>query len=426
MKKQYVQFDLAPDPADGGNTLPEAPTQQLSFDKAAGDMQMAAATSSPKGPGTGVESVIPESVKGKVFDISDEPELTYNDEGDNLNKSKAADKPKEPAKPADEKVKAEVPPKESAPKVTEKKGLELNAKFPEKKVESTAPSKVEGPTARDYSIFPEEVRDQLKKTSNESFSFIEKTYKDFTKLQEEVKQKDESIKKIQEGGLPNQWYEHPDAWQLSPQAIQSQNRLSRLEQEESFWREQISQIQAGNKFRMLRGWNQQGQLVVGEEMEPSKQAETDLFLKLGRYQSEKNSEAVRLNTFAQNYSHQYKAFSQEAEAILDKEWPWRNDDKHEGQKARKEFLSVLPQELHSNVGFQVAALMYSSLQATREQLATKGKEAVKEEIIEESKSLAEPTLRSPSITASEKSGASRVMGGKNGYRPPQTFDLSGM
>ena len=86
----------------------------------------------------------------------------------------------------------------------------------------------------------------------------------------------------------------------------------------------------------------------------------------------------------------------------------------------------MPQELHSNVGFQVAALMYSSLQATREQLATKGKEAVKEEIIEESKSLAEPTLRSPSITASEKSGASRVMGGKNGYRPPQTFDLSGM
>jgi len=414
MLKQYVRFLLAPDPADGGSPAPEAPTQQMSFDKAAGDMQMAAATSSPKAI-SHIEIPVPDSIKGKTFDLSDEPELTYADEDENLSKSKEAPKLNLPESKGEEPKKKEEP-------TVEKKQATLNIKFPERgtpKVEAVT-------TSRDYSIFPEDVRDQLKKTSNESFGFIEKTYKEFTKLQEEVKTKEESLKKYQEGGLPNQWYEHPDAWQLSPQAIQSQNRLSRLEQEESFWRDQVTNIQAGERYRMLKGWNQQGQLVVGEEMEPSKQAETDLFLKLGRYQSEKNNEAVRLNTFAQNYAHQYKAFSKEAEAILDKEWPWRNDDKHEGQKARKEFLSVLPTELHSNQGFQVAALLYSSLQAMREQLDSRGEEAKKEGIVVKSRQLAEPALRSPSITGSEKSGTSHASSNKAGYRPPQSFDLSGM
>jgi hypothetical protein len=413
MLKQYVRFLLAPDPADGGSAVPEAPTQQMSFDKAAGDMQMAAATSSPKAV-SHIEIPVPDSIKGKTFDLSDEPELTYADEDENISKSKEAPKLNLPESKGEEPKKKEEP-------IVEKKQATLNIKLPEK-----GTPKVEGVTSRDYSIFPEDVRDQLKKTSNESFSFIEKTYKEYTKLQEEVKTKEESLKKIESGVLPNQWYEHPDAWQLSPQAIQSQNRLSRLEQEESFWRDQVTNIQAGERYRMLKGWNQQGQLVVGEEMEPSKQAETDLFLKLGRYQSEKNNEAVRLNSFAQNYSHQYKAFAKEAEAILDKEWPWRNDDNHEGQKARKEFLSVLPKELHGNQGYQVAALLYSSLQSTRELLAERGEEAKKEGVVGKSRELAEPALRSPSITGSEKSGASRVGMGKAGYRPPQSFDISGM
>lgn len=418
-----IKINRDPNPEDGGNGN-NIPAQQVSFEKGAGDIRSAVAADKGSAVLNQPEKAVPESIKNLKFDISDEAEL--NDDTKGI--SKEFIKPKEVAKPDNKDSEIKQP--EIKKEVESKK--ELNAKFPDKKVEpSKAPDakpevhqqNKETPQPRDYSIFPKEVQEHLKKTGGEAFDFIKKTYSDLTKAQEEVKLKSEVIKKIQEGGQPDNWYEHPDAWQLAPQAIQSQNRLARLEQEEGFWREQISQIQAGNKFRMLKGWNQQGQLVVGEEMEPSKQAETDLFLKLGRYQSEKNSEAVRLNTFAQNYSNQYKAFTQEAEAILDKEWPWRNDDNHEGQKARKEFLGVLPKELHGNIGFQCAALLYSTVQALREQLAAKNEEAKKEVIIDESKKLAEPALRSPSIGNGEKSGVRTMAGGR---KIPAVFDINGM
>lgn len=401
---------LDPNPEVGGESKQPAGTVVTP----AANVQQQATTGSPSVPIT-QQTTIPENIKGTTFDI----------EGEDMSFGEASKDFKE--------AKVEIVKKDETKVEPVKKEEGFKAKFPEKnepatkeQLESLVKDKSSQKLpARDFSVFPEEVKEILKDTSRAAFDFITKTFKESQELKVSKEKLETEYKKVQEGGVPSSWYEHPESWRLHPHAQQSLGRLEKLDAEEGFWREQLENINNGQKFRLLRGWNNQtGELVAGDEIEPSEQAKTDIFLRLGRYQSEKNSEAVRLNTFAQSFGSQMKKFNSDAEAIIEKEWPWHKDEKHEAQKWVKEFMGLIPEPMREQMGFRVASLLYATYAKTNELLTEERAKHKTGEIVKESTRLAEPSLRSPSVVASGiKMGAT----GTNGtYVPPPTFDLEGM
>ncbi len=214
------------------------------------------------------EQTPPPNLKGQVFDISDEAEMDYKGHSDAHSDSISPEfaetvRAKEAAKQEKEKTK-EVAKKEE-PIVEEKEETQpkveskpkLKAGIPER---STIPAKTTTTTteARDYSIFPEEVREELKKTSNPSFNFIRDTYKKSKEIEAELARVKPELENIQKNGFPTNWIEHPDAWRLHPAAIQALGRVEKIELEESHWKEQMGLIKAGQQYTTITGYDHQG------------------------------------------------------------------------------------------------------------------------------------------------------------------------
>jgi len=365
---------------------------------------------------------VPENVKGTTFDIEGEDFNLKDDAKEDLNVSKEFRKVDEKRVEKIESKKTLIDKIDESNKLASKEQLESLVKEKDTGDKKTTRQPL---PARDFSPFPDEVKEILKDTSRPSFDYITKVFKENAEIKAQKESLEAESKQIKENGVPATWYEHPEAWRLHPDAQYSTNRLSKLEAEENFWREQLTNITGGERYRMLQGWNQNGQLVVGDEIEPTEQARTDIFLKLGRYQSEKQNEAVRLNNFAQSFQGKMNGFNTEAQKIIDTEWPWHKDEKAEGQKWVNEFKGVVPKELQSQLGFKVAGLLYASYKKSQEMLAEAVQGAKTEEIKGASTRLAEPSLRSPSVSGANKAATNR--NGTNGaYSPPEEFNLEGM
>jgi hypothetical protein len=354
---------------------------------------------------------VPQDIKGKTFDLSDEPDIQYPENKDAASSSEF--------KKEEAKVEQKVEEKKEEVKVDEKP--KFKAALPEKAV----PAKKEDgkvTEARDYSIFPEEAREYMKQTSNPAFNFIKDTYLKSKKAEEELAKLKPEFENLQKGGFPSSWYQHPEAWRLHPQAQTQLNTIQKVEFEESFWFQQLDKIQKGEPYQIIRGYNKEGKAVLSEELEPSENAKTQAVLTLGKLQAGKQNLYVGLNFFAQTFNEKYTQQQQAVESVIDEQWPWNKDEKHPAQKWVKEFLDIVPAERHSDNMTRVASLLYASYQKALELLSEQQKQEKKEEVKTEIKRHVEPKVSSPSASAS----LGRVnIGNRNGIGV-KTFSLEGM
>ncbi len=416
--------------SEAGIVAPETPAYAPKT-----SLQYESLTSSPKTNSPNMEKAPPPEALTGTFDVSDMTDITYPEnkdvtateeftkDGKQGIEIKAAPVKKEETK---EEVKVEVKP-------LEKKGL--NAKLPDSpKVDTTTKEKVSteelktvekgAAEARDYSIFPEEIRESLKKTGNQAFEFVKDIYTKHKKIEEELVTAKKEVEAVQKGGFPTQWHEHPEAWRLHPVAQQGIQKLDRLNFEESFFRDQLNRIENGEKWQIIKGYNK-GVPVYSEEFEPTKEAATNIILGLGKLSATKQNESVRLNNFAQTFSQNMAGLDGEVEKIIDQEFPWRKDDKHECQKWVNEFKEVTQGILPKSKSTELAGYLYAALNKTREMLMEAQKNAQVAEIKQETKVKIEPSVKSPSVNGAPKSGIVKK-GETGGYTPPAKFDLEGM
>ncbi len=374
---------------------------------------------------------VPESIKGTNFDIDSDEKLGNFDDHKEVSPRTDFSITKTDGKIKTEEKKEETP-KQEEKKVEDPKKPTLKIKDAtenkqtDKQVE---PNKEQQPPkekiARDYSQFPTEVQEHLKNTSNDAFKFITETFAQKKKLEQEAEVTKAQVKKIEDGGLPFNYYENPDAWRLHPQAKGMLSQASRMENEESFYREQIERITAGEKFQTITAYDQQGRLILSPEMEPSDGAKTELLLLLGRYAAGKTQMYSRLNSFAQSYSGQMKQLNSGIENILAEQFPWAKDEKHEKQKHAKELMELIPQERQGDYLAKLSAYLYAEYQKALELLETKsGIEAQqREEIKTETKRAIEPAVKSASVTGAQKSGVVHGNASNGKYIPPSKFDV---
>jgi len=110
------------------------------------------------------------------------------------------------------------------------------------------------PATRDVSVLPAEYQEAAKKMSNEAFGI-------FTKLVEERKTLGEQLSEAKKGALPDSYFEHEQAYVLTPEFATASDNVTQAETVLSHWSQQADALAAGaDSYTMLvQGAN--GQLV---------------------------------------------------------------------------------------------------------------------------------------------------------------------
>jgi hypothetical protein len=417
---------LSPDNVGGGDSASSMETQTPTFvPQQATSVQIESLKSKPAAPIQVQDKPIPDSVKGTSFDIDDGEKLgDFEDNKDAAPKSDftitKTERKNETPNSSDEKPaqqlekKVDVKQKEEAAKPKDENKSPVQQQQQVKK-------EVE---ARDYSVFPEEIRDELKKTSNGAFNYIKDVYTKHKELESNHEKLGAEVKKIQEGGLPFSYYENPEAWRLHPHGSQLLNKASRIDYEEGFYREQLDRIVNGEKFFTIRGYDKNGNPVFDAEQEPSDAAKNNILLAIGQLSNAKVAAYTQVNGFAQQFKGQMQQQAQKVNEIIDNEFPWHKDPNDEHQQWVKEFSGVVPDERQGDYMSKVASLLYAKWQKTLSLLEEASGMKRNEEIATETKNRIEPAVKSPSISGAQKSGVAVSANGK--YQPPQKFDVEGL
>lgn len=118
--------------------------------------------------------------------------------------------------------------------------------------------------SRDYSGIPDKLKGSFERMSNEAFDNLKPLFLQAQKDQAELVTVKEQLSKIpKEGQLPTSYYEHPNAYVLSPEYAQASNNAQQAALVLEHWREQLDNVRSGSKeFQMLGTDPSTGKIII--------------------------------------------------------------------------------------------------------------------------------------------------------------------
>lgn len=156
-------------------------------------------------------------------------------------------------------------------------------KLPETKEDKTPKGK------RDYSKFKPEHKKYLEKLPNHLFNEAAQEFENIYKIEQENQQLKEKFKNTEAGKLPENYYEHPEAYQLSPTYSQLNQELYLDGFEENHWEAQLANIKRGQPWYRLDGYRSDTKEPVYTKVEPIKDSEGNVVLDINaEREAEKN------------------------------------------------------------------------------------------------------------------------------------------
>lgn len=321
--------------------LNETPVVE-NVDSSAFDSQAAPASTIPEGQIDNSDN----SAGQKIVDTSGMPTDSIKfDDFENLMKgvdSLAASK-------TEDKVDKKEDPKVEASKVTEAT-----------KQESTREERPTG--SRDYSDFTKEEVDCLKRMSNQAFSYVAPKLKEIKSIGKIISEKDNLIAQLKTGKqiLPEQYYEHPQAFVLTKEFNDGATELNKATAIQNHWRQQFANIRKGEPWYDLNR-DEKGNLVVGRE---KKVADADAEATVQELLYSSVNQTKDIQTYVNNISNNFKQKHTQAVDALKKaekdNFAVYEDPKHPYQPVIKSVLQNIPAEFRSN---PLASLLAKSVAA---------------------------------------------------------------
>lgn len=157
--------------------------------------------------------------------------------------------------------------------------LELNLKLNEEDDPSKLTQEQEKTKGkRDYSKFKPEHQEYLKKLPNHLFAQASENLVKLYQTEQELSQVKEKLSKVEQGKLPDNYYEHPAAFQLSPEYNNLTQELSYDDFELRHWESQLLNIEQGKAWMNLLGYDEKTKEPRFEKVEAIKNAEGDIVL----------------------------------------------------------------------------------------------------------------------------------------------------
>lgn len=379
---------------------------------------------------------LPDNLKGLEFsldDVGEPPEADFNEGKENKavggEKKEFSEKSLEPPKVGEKKQEEKAP----EPKKEIKQGLNIpQDKKEEEKVEveqkkeEQRPAGKEKVESRDYSVFPQELHEVLKKTSNEAFNFIQKTYEESKQIKEEhakIKAEwDESVKL----GFPRDWVNHPQAYTLTPQYQKLSSEEGYIKFEREFYKKQYSAIRQGESYQELLGYRD-GKPEFSQALKANPDAESEMLASFNAASQRLDNLATTKANIQHTFQARYNTDKGFVDKVVDEQWGWFNKDpKHAGHKYVQDILKVVPESFRNHPSTLMAALMYASLNmamAKNQELEAKLNKQV---VMKKEESKQEENVASPSSVVKGSSNLVKIVPKGAKYQPPSNFELEDM
>jgi len=283
------------------------------------------------------------------FSVEDLPEVN---EGSRVTTLK-----KEPEEKTEE-VKTEVKPeaKKEEIKTEVKTTAEVKPLMPPSKT-----AKTEEPPARDYTGFTPEEQVVLKQMSNPAFEYTTKLLK--------------RTKELENSGAAAAFYQHPQGYVLDPAFNKMQQDAHFTQKEANYWQEQLALINAGEKWRPIVGWNEDGSPKVGEERKPTSDDAERVRLAVGQCMNIGQQQRAQVQAYAQQHNQRVQQDSAAIQTEQAKRFGWVADPKlldekmnveGVGEKSirqiREDFLNLLPPYHRNTVTADLSANLFVAIQ----------------------------------------------------------------
>lgn len=221
--------------------------------------------------------------------------------------------------------------------------------------------------------------------------------------------------------LPDSWYEHPDAFRLSPQYTEISTKFEQEQGITNFWTEQLRRCKANaslgesDAFIPYEMVGPDGKLMsVTEDKHTAANEVTIADIRQRHYRNQEKL-ADEGNQIQKTFLEQHKKTDAEVRAAVAEKMPWVKDEKHPFQKTLKEIQSKLPAtHRNSPFGYAFAVLCVQHLAAIHENKELRGKKA------------AQDGLRADQRAAGPipgKAGAARSTAADTVYKPDDLVGL---
>lgn len=189
---------------------------------------------------------------------------------------------------------------------------------------------------RDYSKFPQEYQEFLKKVPNHVFNEFTKHYEKHSAMEAELK-----TLKEEKPGKFDSYADHEDAFQLLPEFKESFSKAQQAAAEADFWSQQLERIENGEKWTNLNAWDEGGN-PLGSEAEPSAKAKVHVLNKIQQAHSLKATFIQEAGSVKKQFQENYKKAKEGLDGVQEKFFPWAKDEKHPLQEWVKKTVDNLP------------------------------------------------------------------------------------
>jgi hypothetical protein len=270
-----------------------------------------------------------------------DPEAINSDIGKEIDDFKAIKDGLEIFKPTKKEEPKEETTVEAKPDAEIKTNVEVK---PEVKTQVTSNQKV----ARDLTGFDENEQKLLKSMSNDAFSYIRPQLLEKKKLGEILAAKDRELAALKSGKqlLPDNYYEHPNAFVLTPEFNSASNNMQLSQFIHEHWKKQLVNIRQGKDWEDLAITN--GRPIKTAGQKATAEAEGEI---LGLI----NSSAVQYNKYQNDMQGIMTGFtSRHKEAVevvkqAEKQYfSAFDDDKHPYAPVAKNIMTNIPAEFRSS------------------------------------------------------------------------------
>ncbi len=202
------------------------------------------------------------------------------------------------------------------------------------------PSRLE-PSARDLTGLPDEMLPYFRKMSNDAFANL----KPF--VIEQLKMKGE-YEKLKKNSIPDQWYENPDAFILTPEFQYHSSRLETATAIHDHWKTQLDNIEEGKDWQDL-DWDSTKKAYVRSEPKASTpRMKSTILQHMNHAAGLVNAEKAQLNNLQVSFKERVNSEVSAIRNIEAKYFKVYQDEKHPMRPVVDKVMEMVPPSFRKN------------------------------------------------------------------------------
>lgn len=251
-------------------------------------------------------------------------------------------------------------------------------------------------STRDFNGLEENEIPLLKRMSNPAFNYVKPALLELKNKRESVKKLEAENASLKAGKvtLPDNYYEHPQAFVLTPEFGEISNNIRTLDSFQSHWERQLLNIKEGKDWNPIVD-DGKGNYTLGAAQPATPASEIAVMRDYQHVTRQLGEQQGMIRSLEQNHTNKYKEGVTMLKGKEKELFGYMDDDKRPENKTYKEIKSMFHSSFQNNPVVDIAAKALTAVlqyKAAYELLAGKqGKEAKIAETIKEDAKKAGPT-----------------------------------